>query len=69
MDIQFMSDKKNHYLGFENTSKIFYSEFPLAQFIITCPRKNICNSCEQKYVSGDTLYSVGNDEQQEYFAL
>ena len=42
------------------------SEFSQAEIIIQCPRKIICNNCEQMNVSVDILNAGRNAEYQEY---
>ena len=48
---------------------MFCSEFLQAKVKINRPRTTICTSCEQKHVSGNTLYAGGNYEQQEGFGF
>ena len=40
-------------------------EFSQAERIITCPRENICNNCEEMNVSGDILNAGGNVKDEE----
>ena len=53
----------------KNTWNMFYYEFSQIKVINSCPSTTIFYSCEQDYVSVDTLYAVGNDEQQEYLGF
>ena len=43
------------------------SQFSHAEVISACPRKIVCNKCEQNNIIGETLNSGGNINDQEFF--
>ena len=49
--------------------KMLLSEFNHAVKIILCPRKTICNKCDQSNTSGDILNAGDNADNEEILAL
>ena len=53
----------------KNSWEILHSEFSQAEKIIPCPRKIICDNCEQMNMLADILNAGDNDEDPEDYGF